>query len=127
MKTLLTLIVTCLVSIASAQDLTIPLSGKGGKGEIPTGLKVIAAAQGDSVVITLTDGKQKFGAHDIVFQKGDIRYTRPRLKIKVAMDKVNTATSSKPYELIDFTHKGAPYKIIFLKNGGTPNLVIKKL
>lgn len=121
MKKFITFLFAALVSIASAEPVTLVLTagkGKGVRQEIPSGLKVSASVSGDKVVINLTDGKQKFGQHNIIFKKGDVSYSRPRLMLHVDLAKAKAVTAEKPLLVAPFTHQGAGYEITIVNSGG---------
>jgi len=118
MKTLITLISAALISIAAAETVSLPLAGKGKGGQIPSGLKVSASVAGQKVVIILTDGKRKFGSADISMTKGDVIYTRPRLKLVIPLDKAKAVTADAPLLVTPFKHKEAAYEITLVKGSG---------
>ena len=124
MKTLITLIGATLISVASAETVTLPLAGKGNAGKIPSGLKVNASVVGEKVVISLTDGKQKFGAANIFFTKGDLTYSHPRLKLTIPIEKAKAVTKESPLLVTPFKHIETVYEISLIKgNGDLPDVV----
>ena len=118
MKTLITLISAALLSVTLAETVNLSLAGKGKAGEIASGLKVSASVIGENVVITLSDGKKKFGQANIFLTKGDVTYARPRLKLMVPLEKAKAVTADNSLLVTPFKHIEEAYEISLVKGSG---------
>ncbi len=123
MKKFIIFILAALISVVSAESITLELvagktKGKGARQTLPSGLFVSASVSEDKVIINLTDGKQKFGKPNIVFKKGDVTYTHPRLMLHVDLAKAKAVTAGKPLSVTAFTHNENPYEITIVKGSG---------
>ena len=127
-KLLIAISLFCFISTVSAENISFSLTGEGSEEKIPSGLTIRASVKNDKVVLEFKDGKLKYGVHNIVFKKGDITFTRPRLTLHVPLEKAKAVTEKEPYEVVKFSHDGTPYKIELINSGQElPDIVITKI
>lgn len=79
-------------------------------------LMVKTSVNDATFTITLTDGKQKFGASVIGIQNGDVTYKRPRLTLSIPLSVAKNVSSDKPLLVTGFSHKETQFEIHLVDN-----------
>lgn len=132
--TLLTITIIIQASLASAAEWKITGKQTSAKESASVviaqdpKLMLKTSVNDDHLVISFSDGKQKFGSSVISFQKGDITYKRPRLKLAIPLKKAKAVTAQKPLVVTAFKHKTTEFEIHLVHGSGSnlPDVVIIK-
>jgi len=88
-------------------------------------LIVVASSTANSLMIELTNGKEKFGKNPISIKRGENTLSHPRFALAVPMEKVKSVEEGAPLTVSEFSHNKKSYEISLVKGDGPlPNLVV---